>query len=128
MRKGAFTRRWFKPIPEFPGYWINKKGRVYSMNSKRFLKWYPNIKDYPRVALYNGGRSQMFVHRLVAIVWVPNPDPRRKLEVNHNDWNVSNPHAGNLAWMTSSENKKYNRRKPWRPQKQSAADLVPCPF
>jgi len=124
-----FSRRWFKPIPGWPGYWINRKGWIYSEKRQVFLKWFDNIKFYPRVALYNGGaRGQFFVHRLVAIVWIPNPDPKRKLEVNHNDWNVSNPHAGNLAWMTSSENKKYNRRKPWRPQKQSAADLVPCPF
>lgn len=124
-----FTRRSFRPIPYFPGYWINRKGHVYSEKSKMFLKWFNNIKFYPRVALYaNGARSQQFVHRLVAIVWVKNPDPKNKLEVNHNDWNVSNPHAKNLAWMTSSENKKYNRRKPWSGEKKFINDLLPCPF
>jgi hypothetical protein len=123
-----FSRRWFKPIPGWPDYWINRKGWIYSSKRKVFLKWFDNIKFYPRVALYNqGARGQFFVHRLVAIVWIPNPNPSKKIEVNHNDWNVGNPHAGNLVWMTPSENKKYNRRKPWRPSK-SAADSVLCPF
>jgi len=125
----TFTKRWFKPIPGWPGYWINRRGIIYSDKRKVFLKWFDNIKFYPRVALYNeGARGQFFVHRLVAIVWIPNSDPDNQIEVNHHDWNVANPEASNLSWMTPSENKIYNRRKPWRPVKQSAADQMPCPF
>lgn len=124
-----FSRRWFKPIPGWPDYWINRKGWVYSSKRGIFLKWFVNIKFYPRVALYSDGqRGQFFVHRLVAIVWVENPDPKNKIEVNHNDWNVSNPHALNLSWMTSSENKKYNRHKPWTGSRKYINDEIDCPF
>ena len=129
MRKGAFTRRWFKPIPGHSGYWVNKKGRVFSIGRKVFLPWRDNIKGYPRVELYKGGvRLRFFVHRLVAIVWVKNPDPKNKIEVNHNDWNRSNPHARNLCWMTSLENRHYNKKKPWAGAKKYINDNAPCPF
>lgn len=121
----SFRRRRFRPIPGFPGYWINRKGNVYSEKSKKFLTWFNNIKYYPRVDLYiSGSRSRMFVHRLVAIVYVKNPDPINKIEVNHNDWNVANPHAKNLQWMTPQENQRYNRKKKWL----SREDYSSVPF
>src|SRR5688572_7400477 len=96
-----FTRRWFKPVPGFPGYWINKRGWVYTERKRIFITWFPNVKFYPRVDLYRDGqRCRFFVHRLVAIVFNHNPDPINKTQVNHNDFDVTNPHAKNLSWMT----------------------------
>jgi hypothetical protein len=112
MRKGAFTRRWFKPIPDFPNYWINKRGQVYSIHTKKFVPHHPNTKYYARVQCYNEyGRKHLLVHRIVAKLFKKNPDPKNKTEVNHIDFNKMNPHADNLNWMTPAENKKYNTKK-----------------
>jgi hypothetical protein len=49
------------------------------------------------------------VHRLVAITFIPNPE--KKPEVNHMDFNIHNNARKNLEWVTKSENaihaKKY---------------------
>ena len=104
MRKGAFTRRWFKPVPGFNGYWINGKGRLYSEKSGKFLKFETqvNIKGYPRVELRNGhGPEKKFIHRLVAMVFCDNPNPKTRDQVNHKDWNITNFYYKNLEWVTA---------------------------
>jgi hypothetical protein len=130
MSKGEF-----RPIPSIPGYLISKKGEVYSLKSNVFLEWNVNQDWYPRVQLYDkarGGRFHQFVHRLVAIVWVPNPDPIRKTQVNHNDWDKMNPFYKNLCWMTPEENKAHARKK-WYAgiridESKYILDPLPCPF
>lgn len=49
-------------------------------------------------------------HRLVALCFVPNPDPEHKIEVNHIDENKMNNCAENLEWVTSKENCNYGTR------------------
>jgi hypothetical protein len=44
------------------------------------------------------------LHRLVAKIFIPNPD---KETVNHKDGNKLNSKASNLEWMTNSENIKH---------------------
>jgi hypothetical protein len=129
MRKGAFTRRWFKPIPGFPDYWINGKGRVYSMRSKKFLQWELNTKWYWRVNLYEAGRRiRYFVHRLVAIIFCPNPKPEEKIEVNHLDYDTQNPYYKNLEWVTPLENRKHRAAKIWSSIGKNVDDGIFCPF
>lgn len=60
-------------------------------------------KGYVRVRLQkNGSGRNLFIHRLVAEVFVPNPD--NKPEVNHKDGDKTNNRSTNLEWVTSSEN------------------------
>ena len=51
----------------------------------------------------------MFIHRLVAIHFIPNP--KNKPEVNHKDENPLNNYIDNLEWFTSRENIEYSLTK-----------------
>lgn len=58
---------------------------------------------YQAVNLYShGAMKTVLVHRLVAQVFVPNPDG--KPEVNHINGDKSDNRASNLEWVTSAEN------------------------
>lgn len=54
---------------------------------------YPSIRDR---------RQFLRVHRMVAILFVPNPE--NKKFVNHKDGNKLNFHHSNLEWVTHQEN------------------------
>jgi len=58
---------------------------------------------YLMIGLWNATQRKTFsVHRLVALVWVPNP--RNKPEVNHKDGDILNNHHSNLEWVTGLAN------------------------
>lgn len=62
----------WKDAPGFPGYQVSNAGRVRSF--ERILDP-DNVKGYYRVRLYRKGRvSRVYIHRLVASAFVPNPD------------------------------------------------------
>ncbi len=125
---------WRKVVPGFPNYVCYRRGQIWSRSAKRFLNPQPNNNFYLRVELFNAspqGRGKVsnghrgkrfFVHRLVAILFHKNP--KGKPEVNHLDWDKSNPHADNLEWATSSENKLHNRNK-WKRKEEYRPEGVP---
>ena len=64
------------------------------------------INNYKRVALCKTGKvKRVFVHRLVAIHFIPNPD--NKPCVNHRNGNPSDNRVENLEWVTYSENTQH---------------------
>lgn len=52
-----------------------------------------------------GVRVKLYVHRGVAVAFIPNP--KNCLIVDHNDRDRTNNRADNLEWVTSSENNYY---------------------
>lgn len=90
-------------IKGYDNYYITKKGIVYNIKTKKELKESDNTNGYKKVTLYNKeGRKQLYIHRLVASVYIPNPSG--KYTVNHIDGNKSNNDVSNLEWATQSEN------------------------
>jgi hypothetical protein len=94
MRKGAFYN--------LSDYEITAEGVVINKHNGHIVKPQKNDKGYLRVSI---GKKLMFVHRLVAQLYVPNPE--NKEQVNHIDGNKLNNSATNLEWATNQENRDH---------------------
>ena len=89
-------------------YNITRNGIVINRHTNRIVKPQINGTGYYRVSI--GGRLE-FVHRLVAKLYVPNPE--NKPQVNHKDGNKLNNSAENLEWVTNRENSIHALKNGW---------------
>lgn len=89
-------------------YEISTYGRVKQDGTikKHFYDW----KGYPKIYLSDGDKNRKiyFVHRLVAMTFIPNP--HKYPQVNHIDENKENNHVENLEWCTNAYNSNYGTR------------------
>ena len=83
-------------------YEITRDGQVINKNTNRTLKPQPNGKGYLRVSI---GGKLVFVHRLVAEKYIPNPNNYE--QVNHIDGNKLNNNADNLEWVSNQKNREH---------------------
>lgn len=92
------------PIDDYKDrYIIYPDGKVYSIRSRRFLNPYKTKSGYMRVALYKKYKhKKIFVHQLVGITFIPNPNKYR--DINHKDFNKVNNNYTNLEWCTPEQN------------------------
>lgn len=111
----------WKDVPGYEGlYQISNYGRVKSLARKssgkrpidQIIKQVKDAYGYYTVGLHNakGGIAShtVKVHRLVAMVFVQNPN--NLPEVNHKDEDKTNNHADNLEWCTTKYNLTYGHR------------------
>lgn len=126
----------WKTIEGFPNYQVSNFGNVKSIdryvirnNRSEYVKGKvlkQSIRGgYYFVAIYNGNRNnrkQIFVHRLVALAFIPNP---YKLPcVNHKDENKFNNMVDNLEWCTHKYNSNYGTSISRRVNHQNFEDIA----
>lgn len=111
---GKYQNRVFRDnIPGYPGYYVSDRGKVYSrwdtngkgILRKRYHKKALILKDgryHVRLSQPGMGTTRWQVSRLVALVYIPNPD--NKPYVCHKDNNPLNNSSINLYWGTHKEN------------------------
>jgi NUMOD4 motif/HNH endonuclease len=90
----------WKAIPGYETmYEVSDTGQIRNWSTWRELKPRLCKKDGSfLVNLTNNGRKQTYpVHRLVALVHVPNPEEKKF--VKHRDGDKSNNNASNLYWI-----------------------------
>lgn len=88
---------------------VSDCGRVKNRRTGTVLKQRPGAHGYVIVDIKEGGkRITKFVHRLVAVTFLPNP--LNLPQVNHKDDNKANNNVENLEWCTVSYNNTYHGR------------------
>lgn len=96
-------------IEDYPNYSINESGTVINITTNKVLKWRKTLKGYCYVTLYKEGvPKNYFIHRLVALAFIPNPDNLPC--VNHIDEDKTNNCVNNLEWCTQAYNNNYGTR------------------
>ena len=94
-------------IPETEDkYQVSNYGRIksfcYNGSKGRIVKC-GNIKGYKSINIkVNGKRKTLLIHKLVATLFIPQPDKSKDV-VTHKDWNKLNNRVDNLEWLSRQE-------------------------
>lgn len=106
----------WKEIPGYEGlYSVNELGDVLShpkrngmkIAEEKILKHTIPKTGYHRVFFkVNKKQKSTFVHRCVALAFIPNPN--NYSQVNHLDGNKRNNNVNNLEWCNASQNQKHS--------------------
>lgn len=92
-------------------YSVSNTGKVKSKRSGKLMSVHTDSRGrgYKYVTLsYDGTKRSFQVHRLVALLFVPNPNNYPC--VNHKDENPSNNNVSNLEWYSYSYNLSYGTK------------------
>ena len=108
----------WKDIPQYEGlYQVSNYGRVKSVKTGKIKCQSSKPNGYQFLQLYKNNKPKNeYVHRLVAMAFIPNPD--KLPQVNHKDEDKANNFVDNLEWCDNSYNQKYHNK-----QKRSAETL-----
>ena len=83
-------------------------GTYYNEEQSVFKSPFKDVNRYNVVGLYKNRKRTLYqIHRLVAMVFVENPNPSEFNTVNHIDENIHNNYYKNLEWCTTQYNLHY---------------------
>jgi hypothetical protein len=101
---------------------ITEDGQVKNLATNAFLTPIQNPNGYLKVGLADGqgGHTQISIHRLVALHYLPNP--YEYSQINHKDGNKENNHKDNLEWCSQQMNNQHALETGLRPGYMSADD------
>ena len=92
-----------KLIPNYENYYIYDNGDVLNITAGKILRGSISEHGYKYYRLSKNGFKKMFyAHRLVAEVFIENPN--NLPVVNHKDGNKLNNNIENLEWVTQQDN------------------------
>jgi hypothetical protein len=95
----------WKKYPGYPDYRISPNGEVWT-EKRNHLMATPFFDRYKQIGLRDGKRKKTFyIHRLVAKLYVRNPNPKKYKQVNHLDLDRGNNCFKNLRWTDARGNK-----------------------
>ena len=102
------------PVP-FEGYnkiyEVSTDAEVRRIDNKKERRPYLHKKGYYRVVLsYQGKMMNITLHRLVALAFLPNPEPDKLTQVGHWDEDPTNNKLDNLYWTDAQENNCHGER------------------
>ena len=101
----------FVRVNGFPKYAIHPAGTILKIwKNKTKERKHCKTKDgyiYVRLTNNNGKTKKCYVHRLLALHFIPNDDPEKNIHIDHLDAVRDNNKLGNLEWVSQAEN---NRR------------------
>lgn len=102
-----------KGMEIYKDYEVSNTGKIRSLKfgKKRIMKLRINQDGYAQVNLYaNGTKKNFYVHRIVALAFIPNDNSLEKIEVNHINEITSDNRIENLEWCTPKYNNNYGTR------------------
>ena len=104
----------FVRIEGFPNYVIHPAGTILRIWKHKTRKRGPCTKEmktrknkdgYIMLGLNNNGKQKTLkLHRLLAIAFIPNDDPEKKIEIDHINGVRDDNRLENLRWVTHQEN------------------------
>jgi len=94
-------------LPEYPNYRISPEGQIYSINRDLLMKKTACNAVRKSVCMRNkdGATKTVYMHRLVAFAYIPNPNNYDV--INHIDGDPLNNNVSNLEWCTHSMNGRH---------------------
>jgi len=98
----------FNYISGFDNYLASEKGIIINKHSNRQMKYSNDNTGYLclKMTKNDGNRIKCLVHRIIALVFCPNPQNHKY--VNHIDRNKHNNNLINLEWVTQQQNIQHN--------------------
>ena len=111
----------WKTIPISKNYEASTRGLIRRIKTGHILKSHNNGTGYLRVDIKGtfGENITRFVHQLVAITFISNPD--NEPTVNHINHDPSNNNVSNLEWLSKKGQMKHSRKRKLTPEEDSSS-------